>query len=239
MHYLMGSGKPKEIICLEKEIQEAKTELKVLEKAHEDSFLNYCEYVQEEKKVRLSNTLQGKLLQESAKFLSVYCLYKIFMSLLNLVMGRKKGIDPISRVLRVFLVISEDTYEVFSTYISFVFMGYLMISNVRSFTLNLVNLSQVFMRSCLSRLVSTDIVIYLISQALGTYFLTTLVLLQTSLPSQYLGNFTILLGNIDIIHHFRIFDAVFLISSITSFLLIYLNLQIKNRKYSIYLDKAK
>ncbi len=59
------------------------------------------------------------------------------------------------------------------------------------------------------------------------------------MPAQYLGNFTSLLGNIDILHHFRIFDAVFLVSSITSFLLIYLNLQIKNRKYSIYLDKAK
>ena len=61
------------------------------------------------------------------------------MSMVNLIVGRKKGIDPISRVLRVFFIISEESYEILSSYIAFIFMGYLMISNVRSFTLNLIN----------------------------------------------------------------------------------------------------
>jgi hypothetical protein len=146
-------------------------------------------------------------------------------------------VDPISRVLRLLVTISEESMEVLSSYISFCFMGYLMISNVRSFTLNLINFFQLFMRSFLSRLVSTDIIIYLITEAIGVYFLTTLILLQTSIPAQYLGNITTILPNMDIIHHYNIFDKVFLISSITSFLIIFLNLYIKNRKYSIYLDK--
>ena len=61
-----------------------------------------------------------------------------------------------------------------------------MISNVRSFSLNLMIFFQIFMKSFLSRILSMDVVIYLISEAIGVYFVSTLMLLQTSLPSQYL-----------------------------------------------------
>ena len=89
--------------------------------------IDYCEYLQEVKKENFSRTLYGRVLNKSAKFLAVYCVYKVFMSILNYIMGRKKNIDPISRVLGWFFDINEDTYKILSNAISFVFMGILII----------------------------------------------------------------------------------------------------------------
>ena len=50
-----------------------------------------------------------------------------------------------------------------------------MISNVRSFSLNLMIFFQIFMKSFLSRILSMDVVIYLISEAIGVYFVSTLI----------------------------------------------------------------
>ena len=61
-----------------------------------------------------------------------------------------------------------------------------MISNVRSFSLNLMIFFQIFMKSFLSRILSMDVVIYFLSEAIGVYFVSTLMLLQTSLPKEYL-----------------------------------------------------
>jgi len=58
--------------------------------------------------------------------------------------------DPINRILTIIfpffgLTLNQETYETLAMYSTFVFMGYLMISNVRSFSLNLVNLFNSFM----------------------------------------------------------------------------------------------
>ena len=43
-------------------------------------------------------------------------------------------------------------------------MGYLMVANIRSFTLNIIMVFKIFMRSLLSRIISNDIIIYLIAE---------------------------------------------------------------------------
>lgn len=80
----------------------------------------------------------------------IYCIYKMIMSSINAIWGRKKSIDPISRILKSILPffgfeLEYSTYEALSMYGTFIFMGYLMFSNVRSFSLNLVNIFNTFM----------------------------------------------------------------------------------------------
>ena len=60
------------------------------------------------------------------------------------------------------------------------------------------------MRSFFKNFVTTDIIVYIISEALGVYFISTLMLLQTSLPSKYLYNIDKIIGGIDIIKHYQV-----------------------------------
>lgn len=100
-------------------------------------YLDYQDYIQEKKKENFSKTFYGRVLYHSAFFSSVYCIYKLFMvkisvfdlfifikkCSLNYILGRKKTIDPISRVLRWFFFLSEETSQILSSNVSFVFMG--------------------------------------------------------------------------------------------------------------------
>lgn len=80
--------------------------------------------MQEVKKENFSKTLYGRFLNKIAKVLSIYCVYKLFMSFWNYILGRKRAIDPISRVLGWFFTINEENYKILSNDISFVFMGF-------------------------------------------------------------------------------------------------------------------
>lgn len=115
------------------------------------------------------------------------------MSIFNFLIGRKKSMDPINRILKIILpffgfTLEEGLYETLSIYGTFVFMGYLMISNVRSFSLNLVNLFNSFMGIAMLQKLPLDILIYFLAEIFGVYLISTVILLQTSLPDKFLYN---------------------------------------------------
>ena len=155
--------------------------------------LDYKEYAEEETRHAFSKTLQGKLFKKLAWTLSIFCVYKVFMSIFNFLIGRKKSMDPINRILKIILpffgfTLEEGLYETLSIYGTFVFMGYLMISNVRSFSLNLVNLFNSFMGIAMLQKLPLDILIYFLAEIFGVYLISTVILLQTSLPDKFLYN---------------------------------------------------
>lgn len=52
----------------------------------------------------------------------------MIMSLVNLILGRKKSIDPINRILKVILpffgfTLDNETYDTLAIYGTFIFMG--------------------------------------------------------------------------------------------------------------------
>ena len=63
--------------------------------------------------------------------MTLYCIYKLITTTINICLGRKKGIYPINRVLKWFFDFNDEYYIILCSNISFIFMGYLMISNVR------------------------------------------------------------------------------------------------------------
>jgi hypothetical protein len=48
-------------------------------------------------------TLYGKFLKKLAWAVSIYCVYKMMMSIINFIIGRKKSMDPINRILTIIL----------------------------------------------------------------------------------------------------------------------------------------
>ena len=65
-----------------------------------------------------------------AKVMTLYCIYKVFTTFINILFGRIRGIDPINRVLKVFFNVNDEYYNIICGDISFIFMGYLMVSNI-------------------------------------------------------------------------------------------------------------
>lgn len=121
-----------------------------MDRAHKDNFNYYKDIIDEQKKHDISQTLLGKFFRWLSFVLSVYSASKIFFAVWNMIMGRKISNDPITKLLdALFWVMSyesNETYRVYSNYVSFVFMGYLIITSVRSFSINMKNLFDLILR---------------------------------------------------------------------------------------------
>ncbi|KAM3146449.1 hypothetical protein pb186bvf_001418 [Paramecium bursaria] len=153
-------------------------EINQLKEIHREFFEYYKEYTEEEKRYQFSRTLYGKFLKRLAWIVFIYCIYKMIMSMINFYLGRQKSIDPINRILKVILpffgfTLDQDTYETLAIYGTFIFMGYLMISNVRSFSLNLINLFNSFMGIALLQKMPAEIMVCVLAEIFSVYLLST------------------------------------------------------------------
>lgn len=121
--------------------------------------------------------------------LCVYSVTKIILTVWNMFVGRKLSTDPITRFINFITYISDSKVNadirLYSQYISFGFMGYLMISNVRSFSMNIKNFLDLIFRRRGLNIISTDTLVLLLSEMYGIYFLSAAILLQSGLPRRF------------------------------------------------------
>ena len=90
-----------------------------------------------------SKTWKGHIFTPLGYILSIFCAYKIITASLNVVLHRKKTIDPVSRIIGIILTFFSPAFgedggidvEMWSQTISFVFVGVLMTVSVRGFLL--------------------------------------------------------------------------------------------------------
>lgn len=160
-----------------------------MNRVHHESFSIYREIVDEERKHIISETFVGKIFRLFSFILTIYSISRFILTAWNIINGRKLSTDPITRFLNlVVLVLNEDindTFRAYSQYISFGFMGYLMISNVRSFSINIKNFIDFILRRRGLNILSTDTLVLLLSEMYGIYFLSAVILLQSGLPRNY------------------------------------------------------
>lgn len=131
----------------------------------------------------------GKLFWIFSIVLASYSVTRFILTAWNIIKGRKLSTDPITRCLNFILWILNDNindnFRQLTQYISFGFMGYLMISSVRSFSINVKNFFDLILRRRRLNILSTDTLVLLLSQMYGIYFLSAVILLQSSLPRTY------------------------------------------------------
>lgn len=131
----------------------------------------------------------GKVFWAFSIFLAVYSISKFMLTAWNMIKGRKLSTDPITRCVYFVLWLFEEnineTFRSLTQTISFGFMGYLMISSVRSFSINMKNFFDFLLRRRRLNILSTDTLVLLISQMYGIYFLSAVILMQSSLPRTY------------------------------------------------------
>lgn len=119
----------------------------------------------------------------------MYSILRIFLTILNTIRGRKMSADPITRLVN---FVQEDlrmplgqTFQEITQYISFILMGYMMITSVRSFSMNFKAFIDYILRRKRLNMLDSATQIYLFSLIYGIYFLAAVILQQSALPRAY------------------------------------------------------
>ncbi|EGR34858.1 hypothetical protein IMG5_000860 [Ichthyophthirius multifiliis] len=200
---------------------------------------DYVELQTEIQKFQYSKSLKGKFFRFLSIIMGIYCIYKIFISTYNYIVGRKKSIDPINRILKVILPfigihIVDEHYDMAIYYLSFGFLGFLMVTNIRTFCLNIISILNMLMSYLKQNSIGTDLIVYFLAELQSIYFISTLILMQSNLAEEFSMNLQKITQNLNIYIHYKVFDLIFLISSISQIIFLVIYSFNKNKQMNIF-----
>lgn len=142
----------------------------------------------------------------------------MFASSMALVVGEDTSSDPVSRTLAFILrVFSGGTFTLdvksFSQYLTLVFVGFISISSLRGFMTHM----QRFFSFLRGGAISSVVFVLLLTELLGFYTVSTLLLLRRQLPEQYRAAVTDAIGgDLEFDSYHKGFHAIFLITAMAS-----------------------
>lgn len=215
-----GLGASAEIKRLRADIKAQEAEIAGLEEFRRELFseindLHLCKIA-----VAKSKTCKGRLFNLAGYFFSAYCVYKMVIASVNIVFRRVGTIDPISRILQ-FLVLYILDVEIdlryWSQQASFVLVGIIVATQMRGFLLFVMKGFHAWASTFTSNLFAL-----LITELMGTYFVSAVLLLRMNLPIEYRRIVTEVLGDIEF-HVFHSWsDAIFIVSATFSIAILFL-----------------
>lgn len=171
-----------------------------------------------------SHTSLGRIYNALGYLFSIWCVYKMIISIINVTFSRVNKVDPVTRTLNIVLAVwlhLDVDVQWYSQVFSFVFVGILVCTQVRGFLLNLIRLFRRFTNTSHQQSNTSSQTTVLLSELMGTYFLSSILLMRMSMPEQYRQVITRVLGNVSFQFYHTWFDIVFVIAaSITITILI-------------------
>ncbi|KAL1934152.1 hypothetical protein VTP01DRAFT_6334 [Rhizomucor pusillus] len=204
-----------------KEIDLLKVEVEQMEGLADAMAGDLVEIKRETAKSQYANTLQGRCWNFIRHIFTVYCIYKLFITTFNVVFRRLGNTDPITNMLS--LIIShfgaaEIDAAFWSQQLSFWLAGIIVFGSVRGFFQLLTRILRAFSRRLIF---STSNIVLFIAHVMGMYFLSSVLLMQSSLPKEYRQLVTSSLGHIEFDFFRRWSDIIFVISSAVAIIALY------------------
>nr|CAH8857293.1 unnamed protein product [Trichobilharzia regenti] len=196
-----------------------KHEISVLEDLSRQLFLelHYLRTAQE--RVEFSKTWKGRYFNCLGYFFCGYCCWKIFISIVNILLNRFGGQDPITRFMGItvhYLGFQIDV-KFWSQQISFWLVGIIVVTSIRGL---LITLTKFF--HAIASTKSSNIIVLIIAQVMGTYFISSVLLLRMNMTAEYRNMLNQVLGDLQFHFYHRWFEVIFLISAMCSIAFLYL-----------------
>jgi hypothetical protein len=195
-------------------------EVGALEELGRHLFLEYVEMHSLRERMAYSKTLKGRYFDILGHFFSIYCIYKIFMCIINIIFDRVGKVDPVTKGLTItvnWLGMQEDEAIFWSQHVSFILVGVIVITSVRGL---LITLTKFFYAIASTK--SSNVIVLCMAEIMGMYFVSSVLLMRMNMPEKYRSIVTTVLGSLEFSFYHRWFDVIFLVSALTSIGFLYL-----------------
>ncbi|CAH0547146.1 unnamed protein product [Brassicogethes aeneus] len=201
------------------DLTQLKFEIEVLEEVSRQIFLEVHENRNMLERIEWSKTWKGIYFNFLGYIFSGYCLWKILICTINIVFDRVGKKDPVTRGIEIAIHWMGFNFDVnfWSQQVSFYLVGAIVFTSIRGL---LLTLTKFFNRMSSSK--SSNIIVLVMAQIMGMYFVSSVLLLRMNMPVQYRTIITEVLGALQFSFYHRWFDVIFLVSALGSILTLYL-----------------
>lgn len=188
-------------------------EVKAMEELSRQLYVEVVDLHNTKQRMIFSKTLQGRYFDFVGHIFSLYCMWKIFISSVNIIFDRVGKKDPITKgfeILFFFFSIDVDV-QFWSQQFSFFLVGILIVTSIRGL---LITLTKFFY--ALSSHKSSNIIVLVLAEIMGMYFISSVLLMRMNMPPKYREIVTVVLGDLQFHFYHRWFDVIFLVSALAS-----------------------
>lgn len=121
-----------------------KREINGLEEMNRQLFLELVDLNRTLERISFSKTLQGKYFNFVGYFFSIYCIWKIFISSINIIFDRVGKVDPVTRSIEIVVGYLGFKFDVqfWSQNISFLVVGIIVVTSIRGFLITLTKVNR-------------------------------------------------------------------------------------------------
>lgn len=195
-----------------------KNEVSCLEELSQQLYIEAIDLHNTKQRLIFSKTLQGRYFDFLGHIFSIYCIWKIFISSVNIIFDRVGKIDPVTRSIEISVHYFGIEFDVafWSQQISFLLVGILIITSIRGL---LITLTKFFY--ALSSNKSSNIIVLVLAEIMGMYFVSSVLLMRMNMPPQYREIISLVLGDLQFNFYHRWFDVIFLVSALASIVVLY------------------